>query len=377
MQNPRKAPACVPCACLRLFLLTVALASAAAAADRLELVYFHDEADSELALHDIGFDGTGRGIAVGAIRKGGRSRPAALVTTDSGRTWTPAKLPSEGQWLFMDRHAAWFGDGRGTWHSEDLGKKWKKAQGIDRVARVFFLDDKRGWAVGAQKGFWETSDGGEHWTRVAAGDEPKTSRETTVYNCIAFADGRNGVVTGYSKPRREGESRQRVPDWAAPEERVREWPGTTISFATQDAGKRWNHSTTSLFGAITRVQMSGSGVGLALIEFLNEFPFAAEVFRLDLRTSAVTRVFRRADRSVTDVAITGDTGWILAVEPPGKLLRTPIPGKLKLLRSGDFQNWTELKVDYRAVATRAALAQDGGKLWAATDTGMILTLVPE
>lgn len=355
----------------------MALTTAAPAADRLKLVYFHDQADSQLALRDLAFDGTGRGIAVGEMEKNGRSRPAALVTTDSGRTWTEARLPARGQWLFMNRHAAWFGDGRGVWHSEDLGKKWQKARGIDYVERVFFVDEKRGWAIGGRKGFWETADGGEHWTAVAAGEEPKTSRETTTYNCIAFADERNGMVTGYSKPRRDAESRQRYPDWAAPEQRVREWPGTTISFETHDAGKQWSHTMTSLFGAITQVELTRSGRGLALIEFLNEFPFAAEVFRVDMRKQEIKRAFRKADRSVTDVAISGDTGWLLAVEPPGKLLRTPVPGKLKLLRSNDLENWSELDVDYRAVATRAALAQDGGRMWVATDTGMILTVVAE
>lgn len=357
-----------------MFSLLLALATAAAAADRLEIVYFHDEADSQLILRDIAFDGAGRGMAVGAMTKDGHSRPAALVTTDSGRTWKPVRLPSEGQWLFMDRRAAWFGDGRAAWRSDDLGKQWKKVKGIELVARVFFLDDNHGWAVGGHKGFWETTDGGEHWTKVAAGEEPRTSRDTTTYNWIAFADGRNGMVTGYSRPHRKDDSR-RLPDWAAPEERPREWPSTSISLETHDAGKQWTHTMTALFGAITRVRLTSSGKGLALIEYLNEFPYAAEVFKLDTRKPATTRAFRRPDRSVTDIAMSGDAGWILAVEPPGKLLRTPIPGKLKLLRSDDLEHWADVDVDYRAVATRAAMAQDGDRLWVATDTGMILTLV--
>ncbi|HWR52004.1 MAG TPA: hypothetical protein VN428_12905 [Bryobacteraceae bacterium] len=361
---------------MRLFLLLVAVASIAAAADRVKLVHFHDEPDSQLALRDIAFDGAGRGIAVGSIAKSGRSRPAALVTTDAGRTWSLARLPSEGEWLFMDRRAAWFGDGRSVWRSEDLGKQWKKVKGIDWVARVFFLDDKRGWAVGGHKGFWETSDGGDHWTKVAVGEEPKTSRDTTIYNWIAFADQQNGIVTGYSRPPRRTASQQRLPDWAAPEERPREWPGTNISFETHDAGKQWSFTTASLFGAITRVELTPSGRGLALIEFLNEFPFAAEVFSIDSQNS-ITRAFRRSDRSVTDVAMIGNTGWIVAVEPPGKLLRTPIPGKLKLLRSDDLKNWAEVDVDYRAVAARAAMAVEGGRLWIVTDTGMILTLASD
>jgi hypothetical protein len=37
----------------------------------------------------------------------------------------------------------------------------------------------------------------------------------------------------------------------------------------------------------------------------------------------------------------------------------------------------ESPVDYRAVARRVMLAENGGRLWLATDTGMILNLVQE
>ena len=48
-----------------------------------------------------------------------------------------------------------------------------------------------------------------------------------------------------------------------------------------------------------------------------------------------------------------------------------------MLSSGDLVQWKEMDVDYRAVATALMLAgPDRDHLWVATDTGMILHLVP-
>ena len=60
------------------------------------------------------------------------------------------------------------------------------------------------------------------------------------------------------------------------------------------------------------------------------------------------------------------------------MYHSPIPGKLKVLQSSDLEKWTEMTVDYRAVAHSAIIAgPDENHLWIATDTGMILRLVNE
>jgi hypothetical protein len=59
-------------------------------------------------------------------------------------------------------------------------------------------------------------------------------------------------------------------------------------------------------------------------------------------------------------------------------LRSVIPGKVQVLTSKDFgaSGWTEMPVDYRAVATRTLLSGgDSQNIWMATDNGMILKLV--
>ena len=69
---------------------------------------------------------------------------------------------------------------------------------------------------------------------------------------------------------------------------------------------------------------------------------------------------------------------IAGYETQGKVFRGPIPGKVKILTSDDLENWTEMAVDYRAVAHSAIIAgPDENHVWIATDTGMILRLVTE
>ncbi|HEY1411236.1 MAG TPA: hypothetical protein VGF36_03805, partial [Rhodopila sp.] len=67
---------------------------------------------------------------------------------------------------------------------------------------------------------------------------------------------------------------------------------------------------------------------------------------------------------------------IAGYETSGAVYRSPIPGKLKVLTSDDLENWTEMPVDYRAVAHSAIIGgPDENHVWIATDTGMILKLV--
>jgi hypothetical protein len=69
---------------------------------------------------------------------------------------------------------------------------------------------------------------------------------------------------------------------------------------------------------------------------------------------------------------------IAGFETQGPVFRSPVPGKVKILTSNDMDEWTEMTVDYRAVAHSVLLAgPDENHVWAATDTGMILKLVKE
>ena len=99
---------------------------------------------------------------------------------------------------------------------------------------------------------------------------------------------------------------------------------------------------------------------------------------LNWKTGGLKRIYREKNRKITDIAIGGPNGpvYLAAVEHFGKV-PLPIPRKVIIITSPNVDRWTEMPVDYRAVARRVILASAGEKdLWAATDTGMILKLTP-
>jgi len=111
----------------------------------------------------------------------------------------------------------------------------------------------------------------------------------------------------------------------------------------------------------------------------DSFEWPSEVYHLDLSSGKSESVFRQKDRRVTDSAVfAGPRAFLAAVEPPGQLHSTPIPGKVRMLTSANLKDWTEMEVDYKAVARSVVMAgTDADHLWAATDTGMILRLAPK
>jgi len=86
----------------------------------------------------------------------------------------------------------------------------------------------------------------------------------------------------------------------------------------------------------------------------------------------------KSNLRVTDCAVfAGPRAFLAAVEPPGKLNSIPIPGKVRVLSSTNWTDWTEMDVDYKANARSLIMAgPDAEHVWVATDTGMILHLIP-
>lgn len=365
-------------------LMTLALAALwpalAAAGERWRLEYFYDPVqDSEFTIADLAFPSARVGIAAGQIVGRGKPKPYAVATTDGGRTWTPMAIPEIAISLFfLDEHTGWLVASNSIWRTGDFGQKWTRLKPAPNALRVYFRDEKRGWAVGGNKAVWQTADGGATWAAVAAAGTPETARENGVYGAIAFAGSKDGLIMGWSKPPRPGE-RGRDPDWVDPESQPREWPGLAISLQTRDGGQTWKPSQTSMFGQATALSLAPDGRGLLLVEFFGRFDYPSEVYRIDLATGKSTRAFRRRDRAVTGVLVEAKgPAYLAAIEPSGTLFHSPVPGKLKILKSEDLENWAEMDVDYRAVARRACLAAPNGEnVWVATDTGMILKLASQ
>lgn len=369
-----------------------ALMAPAGLAQRWNVQYFYDHDRSDLTLEDLAFPSAQTGIAVGTVFDDSgastKSKYTALVTTDGGGHWSLEPIKDHPRSIFfLNETTGWMVTDNGIWFTEESGRGWKKI-GEQRkpdhklgppppgglILRVWFLTPQHGFAVGLQKTVLETQDGGRTWTPVAEAGKPEANPSFTAYTRIAF-DGQVGMIVGGATPPRSDDPR--LPAWIEPERAVkrRQVPNLTLLLQTKDGGRNWTSSTAPLLGIVTSLHLAGTD-GLAVLAFNVSFEWPSEVYRFDLSTGSSTRVFRQTDRRVVDGAVfAGPRAFLAAVEPPGKLNSSPIPGKIKMLTSTNFTDWSEMNVDYKAVARSLILAgPDAGHLWCATDTGMILHL---
>jgi hypothetical protein len=381
---------------MRNFLLCCALILPAAAQDKdarkWTIQYFYDELRSEMEITDLAFPSAQRGIAIGAIydKSSGRERDISLSTSDGGVHWTLQTIKEYPRSIFfLNDSIGWMVTDKGVWFTDESGRNWKKLceqlkpnkdlepqTTIGLLLRVWFLDEKHGFGVGLQKTIVETVDGGRTWNPVAAASKPAGNPAYTAYTHIVFADAKRGVIVGGSQPpRREDGFRHSLPDWMDPERasKRKQVPTLTLIAQTRDGGATWVADTAPLFGLVTSVRYAGAD-GLIVMGFNESFEWPSEVYRM--AEDGPTRVFREKTPRVVDSALyPGPRGYLAGVEPTGKMNSAAIPGKVRILESDDFQTWTEMPVDYKAVARSVIMAgSDRDHLWVATDTGMILHL---
>ncbi|MBI1787391.1 MAG: hypothetical protein HYR60_07555 [Acidobacteria bacterium] len=359
----------------------VILLATLAHAEKWKLEYFYDQDQSSLAIADLKFPSPRRGIAIGMIQreKENTGKPVAMVTSDGGANWSQIPLKEPGLSLFfLNDSLGWMVTPKGLWQTEESGRSWRRVKGPAALLKVYFADAQHGWAVGTRKQIYETRDGGQHWDRVTPAAEVQGSPDYTHFGWIDFANKDVGIIAGWNRAPRRG---ARLPSWLDPEEAVshRQWPSVGILLDTRDGGKSWRPQTSSLFGRISKVRLSPEGWGVGLIEYEDSFEVPSEVILIVWKTGQSRNSYKAKDRKVTDLAVAAPGGpiYLGAVEVLGKLNQAAVPGKVKILKTTNAVNWTEMDVDYRATARRVILAGDDPKnMWAATDTGMILRLVP-
>jgi hypothetical protein len=358
-----------------------------AAADRWEMQYLYDENGSQLVLNDLKFPSAKRGIAAGVIMRKGKSSPTVLVSSDGGAKWSQVPIKEEPYSLFfLDESVGWMVTEKGLWQTDEAGRTWRKLPNFPKeMGEVYFLDRKRGWAIGAKMQVVETADGGTTWTPLAALSGLKVNPEFTTFDTITFAGKQKGIITGWNVPPR----RDPVPAWMDPEkaQKRRAVPNTLVLLQTLDGGKTWEPSTASIFGKITRISLTPGGDSLGLVEFGDNFRWPSEVYRFHAGMGDSTRLFRKEDRLTTDILLTETgTAYLAGIESKAIVRENPIPGKLKVIRltgvqtEGGEAKFEEMPVDYRASAHRVTIASAPSaslepNIWIATDTGMILKLV--
>jgi len=361
---------------LALFLLAAALP--ALGAEKWKMQFFHDQYKSVLTIVDLQFSTATRGTAVGVIREGTREKPVAVVTSDGGANWQTIDLQDDPVSLFfLNENLGWMVTAKGgLWQTTEAGKNWRKLPRMPAQAvRVYFTSERDGWAAGAKKKVLETHDGGLHWTPVAAAAEPPGNADQSIYSWIVFAPPNLGLITGWNMPVRRDMER---PEWMEPESAVsrRNLPHLSYSLTTNDGGKTWKAGSASLFGEVSRVRLAAGGKGLGLMEYANGFRYPSEAYRIDWQAGKSDTVYRDRRFHITDIWVTPDgTAYLAGCLVTGQM-RSIIPSKVQVLKSRDWSSWTEMDVDYRAVANRVTLAAAGDdNLWLATDAGMILKLM--
>lgn len=366
-----------------------------AAGQKWTIQYFFDEMKQEMEITDLAFPTAERGVAAGAIydKMSGKERYTSLTTADGGVHWSLQPLKEYPRSIyFLNDSIGWMVTDKGLWFTEESGRTWKKLceqikpdknlepeTTIGLLLRVWFLDVKHGFGVGLQKTIVETTDGGRTWNPVAAAAGPAGNPAYTAYTKIVFSDEKHGVIAGGSQPPRNGEGMLgSMPSWMDPERasKRKQVPTLTLLMQTNDGGATWESSTVPLFGLVTSVRFTGPE-GLIVMGFNDSFQWPSEVFRMANKDTG--RVFRDKTPRVTDAQLyKGPHIYLAGVEPTGKMNTAALPGKVKILESSDFNTWSEMPVDYKAVARSVVMAgPDQDHMWVATDTGMILHLTPK
>lgn len=345
------------------------------AAEHWDIQYQYKQLDSVLTLNDLAFPSAKRGVACGfTLDRKGKDRSFLIATSDGGNNWTEVPVKETCVSLFfLNDSSGWMVTPKGVWLTSESGRTWTKTKAPPGLLKVWFLDMKHGYGVGLDKTLVETLDGGDTWTPLPIVKDLQGDAKYTTFGEIEF-QGRWGMVSGWNVPPRPG-----GPDWMETKRNGRrQLPNMSISVVTKDGGKTWIKTESSIFGQVTRLDIAPDGLGLGLIEFRDNFEFPSEVYGFNANGSGLRRVFRQNDRAITDVKqLPGSNRAIITgFETSGSVYRSPIPGKLKVLSSEDLGTWSEMEVDYRAVAHQAFIAApDAKNIWIVADTGMILKLV--
>ncbi len=341
-----------------------------------KLDYFFDKDRSSLTVADAVFVSPSRAILAGGIDEKEKRRNVIGRSSDAGKTWTFDLIKESPVALFfINENKGWLATQKSIQTTSDGGRTWQKLNPMGGMRRLYFFDEKRGFAIGSPKAAFSTRDGGATWDPIEAAQKPGSNPDTTIYEGIAFA-GKVGVIFGSSYPPRRQNG---VPEWADPglSASTRQVPTLTIALTSVDGGDTWYPATAPLFGHPQATVLSTSGYGLTVFRYDNQFEVPSEVYRTDmLNERKIRSVFKRKDRLVTDVYIRPNGGAILAaIEPPGQSPLIAIPAKVKMLISADGITYAETKVDYRVTARSVFFCRFGDTVWAFTDTGMLLRLV--
>src|SRR6185503_13562964 len=126
-------------------------------------------------LYSLRFNGKKRGWVVGSASRGDIVvNSIVAITRDSGETWQVLQVPTKQELIhidFVDDRRGWIvGAGGAILHTDDAGETWVR-QNSETNATLYHIDfrnEKQGWAVGERGTILRTEDGGQTWRSIVS-----------------------------------------------------------------------------------------------------------------------------------------------------------------------------------------------------------------
>lgn len=152
-------------------------------------------------LYSLRFNGKKRGWVVGSASRGDIVVNSILaITRDSGESWQVLHAPTNQELIhidFIDDRRGWIvGAGGAILHTDDAGETWTR-QNSETKATLYHIDfrnDKQGWAVGEKGTILRTENGGQTWRTVSSPSRGTLLSVQFVSEDDGWIVGRGGVI---------------------------------------------------------------------------------------------------------------------------------------------------------------------------------------
>lgn len=152
-------------------------------------------------LYSIRFPNKKNGWIVGSVSEGDAVvESLVLHSSDGGQLWRKVRVPTNEELIhldFVNDERGWIVGANGTiLMTDDGGESWRKQlTGITvTLYHVDFRNSEKGWAVGGKGTILLTTDGGVNWTKAPSGVTGSLLSVEFVNDRNGWAVGRAGVV---------------------------------------------------------------------------------------------------------------------------------------------------------------------------------------
>ncbi len=152
-------------------------------------------------LYSLRFKGKKKGWVVGSLARGDTVIGSLLaITRDSGSTWQMLEAGTQQELIhidFVDDERGWIvGAGGAILHTEDAGETWTRQQSgvTETLYHVDFRNSKQGLAVGERGTILITRDAGQTWFKINSPARSTLLSVQFVTEEEVWAVGRSGVI---------------------------------------------------------------------------------------------------------------------------------------------------------------------------------------